>query len=112
MSTKLHKDMVQACAKIFPQLHDERVLRTFKFKEKLGINSLPDLAAPDNSLAVECETLGQEKIERFHKHKRYKELLLVIPLFENINEIWMYSNGEFRKFSRTVPEKLSSYRSI
>lgn len=101
MATKLHKDMVQACRKIFPHLNSEATLRTrdFKYLPLVGPNSIPDFASPDNNFAIECETLGKQKQERFHNHsKHYKEILLVIPLLENVKEIWMYTAGEFRKF--------------
>ena len=99
--------MIQACKEIFPSFYEDNTLREMNFRHLPldGRDSIPDLASPDESLAIECETLGKEKRERFRNHsKRYKETLLVIPLLENVNEIWMYNAGEFRKF-RGFPEE-------
>ena len=67
MATKLHQAMVRACKKTFPHFNEDRTLRALNFKHLPldGENSIPDLAAPNKSLAIECETLGKENENDF-----------------------------------------------
>lgn len=101
MATQLHKDMVKAASVIFPHLDSDHTLRRLNFLHKplSGLNTIPDLAAPDKSLAIECETLGKDKRERFKNHsEQYSNIILVLPLLKKVREIWMYDEGKFQKF--------------